>query len=75
MTKAEKQASSARAVRNACREALRTGFTLMSSIGIGMGIGCLLRLGKTYFLPAALLLATLLFSLRWLFISPKKALQ
>lgn len=73
MTKAEKQASSARAVRNACREALRTGFTLMSSIG--MGIGCLLLLGKTYFLPAALLLATLLFSLRWLFISPKKALQ
>lgn len=46
-----------------------------SLTGIGMGIGCLLLLGKTYFLPAALLLATLLFSLRWLFISPKKALQ
>lgn len=41
MTKAEKQASSARAIRNACREALRIGFTLMSGmffLGIGYGV-------------------------------------
>lgn len=45
-----------------------------SLLGIIISVGCLLLFGKTYFLLPSLFLFTIIFSLRWLFISNKKTL-